>query len=208
MRHVLVLAACAVLGACSTGDVASRGMSQPSALAYAPAYTLAGVEVDVPRSLSVSEANRIYPFADIVWRGEERGDRYEQVAAIFRDGAGIAAGKLTQGPSVVAHIKVQRFHSVTERAMHHTGGDHDMRFTLTLRDAVSGKVVMGPRPMHAVLPAFGGAAAVQAASRGETMRVRIVNHIGGVLLKVLSEPRGIPAAPPAPAQMASVSATF
>ena len=95
MRHVLVLAACAALGACSTSDVASRGVSQPSALAYAPAYTLAGVEVDVPRSLSVSEANRIYPFADIVWRGEARGDRYEQVAAIFRDGAGIAAGKLT-----------------------------------------------------------------------------------------------------------------
>ena len=208
MRHILVLAACAMLGACSTPDVASRSASQPTALAYAPAYTLAGVEVDVPRSLSVSEADRIYPFADIVWRGEAPGDRYEQVAAIFRDGAGTAARKLVQGPEVVAHIRVVRFHSLTEKARHHTGGDHDMRFVLTLRDAATGQIVMGPRQMHAVLPAFGGAAAVEAAQRGQGMRVRIVDHIGGVLLKVLSEPRGIPADKPRGLQMTSVSAEF
>ena len=205
MRTVLVLAACAMLGACSTTDVASRGTTQPTALAYAPAYTLAGVEVDVPRTLSVSEANRLYPFADIVWRGEARGDRHAQVAGIFRDGAGIAARKLTQGPAVVAHIKVDRFHSVTERAIHHTGGDHDMKFILTLRDANSGQIIMGPRRMHAVLPAYGGAAAVLASNRGETMRGRIVDHIGGVLLNVLSEPLGTPGDAP---RIASVSASF
>ena len=39
----------------------------------------------MPRSLKVSEANTFKPRADIVWRGEALGDRYQQVEAIFAD---------------------------------------------------------------------------------------------------------------------------
>ena len=45
------------------------------------------VVVKVPSSLRVSEADTWYPIADVVWRGEPRGNRLVQVQAIFEEEA-------------------------------------------------------------------------------------------------------------------------
>ena len=55
--------------------------SQPGA---ALPVTVARVEVRVPRSLKVSEANRYLPAGDIVWREDPPGDRHAQVQAIVQ----------------------------------------------------------------------------------------------------------------------------
>ena len=185
IRHLLCALALGAAG-CAPVDMLSRGTAAPAA--YMPAYTLADVAVHVPETLEVSEDDNLYPVADIVWRGEEAGDRHAQVAAIFRDAADLASASLIRGPRVRAEIEVIRFHSLSEKARIYTGGHHDMRFTLTLVDEATGAVVMGPRDMHAILQAHGGAQAMRSDLRGEGMRVRIVRHLAGVLRGGMSVP--------------------
>ena len=62
-----------------------------------PRYDVVAVNVDVPKTLKVSEANMYYPVADIVWRGEPRGDRHAQVKAIFQEAFAAGTKDLVQG---------------------------------------------------------------------------------------------------------------
>ena len=185
IRHALCCAALLAAG-CTPVDLSTRGPAP--AVSHTPAFTLVGVEIDVPRELEASEARDLYPIADIVWRGDGPGDRHVQVERIFRDAAEDAARSLARGPSVVAHIEVERFHSLTERARAYTGGDHDMKFVLTLVEAGTGRTLLGPKPVHTVLDAWGGRRAIEAEQRGEGMRARIVPHLAGVLRKLMSVP--------------------
>ena len=199
IRILGTLALIASLGACAAPDLASRnrGLSPdaPAAgpTALRPLYDVRKIEITVPHSLRVSEANVFFPLADIVWRGEPRGDRYAQVQKIFEDGFARGTKGMTRCPAVVVKAEVERFHILTEKAKFFTGGSFDMRFRLTVTEAKTGKVLDGPRIVVASMPGAGGKRAIEEEARGLTQRVKIVAHLAEVIHDQLSGPVATPA---------------
>lgn len=197
-RLAFVLPAAALLSACVAAEPASRGLVNPSAgpaaaashgagpLVLASQYDVVGLNINVPHSLRVSEANSFHPRADIVWHGDPFGDRYQQVAAIFRDAATAATGQMTQGRQVVVGIEVVRFHGVTDKTRYTVGGVHSMHFMLTVTDAQTGQVIDGPRLVVADVKAAGGNAALAEDRAGRTQRVVVTERLTAALRRELS----------------------
>ncbi len=191
-----------LIAACGQGDVASRNLPAATAIntseiAYldrtqdrrvilAPQYDVREINVTVPDNLRVSEANMYYPIADIVWRGEPRGNRHDQVRAIFSEAFGLGTGQMKSGPAVIVDAEVQRFHSLTEKTRYSFGGVHSMRYSLTVRDAASGAVIDGPRVVVADTPASGGSRAIAEDQAGRTQRVVIVERLRASIRQELS----------------------
>ncbi len=172
------------LSACGGADPVTRGPSAADAplvpleiSGQAASWNVVDVRVNVPSTLKVSEANRYYPIADIVWREDPFGDRYAQVASIMD--AGLTAGltHLKGDRPVYFDITVSRFHSLTEKARYSVGGVHNMIFTLTVVDAASGQALHGPVKIELDLKAYGGSQAFAAERRGHTQKVRINSHL-------------------------------
>lgn len=175
--------------------ISSTGGAGRSGRAYSmmvPQYDVAAVTVSVPDSLRVSEANMFYPVADIVWRGEPRGDRHEQVRAIFEEAFAAGTQTLHQGRAVVVSIVVDRFHCLTEKARYTVGGVHSLKFSLTVRDAATGELLDGPRVVVADIKASGGAIAVQEEADGITQRIVILQRLQDVALRELTRPLAVP----------------
>lgn len=133
LRMSLVTALALGLGACATVDTATRNaplataplIVSPTATAAVPVaqrFAVTAVNVTVSQDLRVSEANAYYPIADIVWRGEPRGDRHAQVAAIFREGMATGTAAKTDGRAVIVDVVVTRFHCLTEKTRYTVGG--------------------------------------------------------------------------------------
>jgi hypothetical protein len=216
-RLMIGAALIGALGACAPQpDLAAR--QQPDAAGgIAPAgaailladYAVRGVAVSVPDTLTVSEENLYYPVADVVWRGEPRGDRRAQVAAIFRDAAGTATAAMTRGRPVTVDLDVVRFHSLTEKARYTVGGVHSIRFDITVRDAATGAVIDGPRRIRADLRAAGGQKALDEDSSGRTQRVVVVAHLADTMRRELAHravpPAGVPLARLDPQQPAAAA---
>ncbi len=139
------------------------------------------VVVKVPTSLRVSEADTWYPLADVVWRGEPRGNRLVQVKAIFDEAAERGTADLKSGVAVVAEVEVMRFHCVTEKTRNTIGGTHALHFKLTIRDAATGAVLDGPRLVKADVKASGGSKAIAEDYAGRTQRVVVVERLAQVL---------------------------
>ncbi|MDO9524246.1 MAG: hypothetical protein Q7J57_01685, partial [Gemmobacter sp.] len=152
-------------------------------------YNVRDVRVTVPRDLKVSEANMFYPLADIVWRGEPRGDRYQQVEAIFDDALTKGTRKMSKGPEVIIDVTVRRFHSLTEKTRYSVGGVHSIRYDLAVLDAATGAVIEGPRRIVADIEGAGGRRAVEEEGRGLTQRIVIVHNLAYGILRELSERR-------------------
>ncbi len=151
-------------------------------------YDVQAVNVSVPRNLKASEANSFHPSADIVWRGELPGDRHAQVLAIFNEAMGRGTAAMHSGPQVVVDIEVVRFHCLTEKTRFTVGGVHSMQFTMTVRDAVSGAILQGPRLVVADVKAAGGARAIAEDAAGRTQRVVVVERLTEVIRRELSAP--------------------
>lgn len=201
LRTVTMLMFTLGLGACATVDTATRNAptdTSPTAAAMlgvasghrvielAPQYSVSEVHVTVPETLRVSEANMFYPLADIVWRGEAPGNRYEQITAMFNDSFNVGIQSMTSGPDVIVEVEVTRFHALTEKTRRTIGGVHSIRFLLTVRDAVSGEVIDGPRQVVADVRASGGSAAIEEERMGRTQRVVIVENLTEVIRRELS----------------------
>lgn len=187
------LAVALAISACGGSDISSRAaqtpamqttaMQAPPALAAAaPRYDVRQISVTVPPTLKVSEANRLYPLADIVWRGEPQGDRHAQVRAILAEGLDRATAGMDAGVPVTVEAELRRFHSLTEKARYTTGGVHTVHFVLTVRDAGTGAAIDGPRLVSADLETWGAQAAQQ------VDRQRIVDRIGAAVQAELSQP--------------------
>lgn len=205
-RHLTLALAALGLSACvSAHDPATRGAPVAAAIGAAnsqsagseidPAttylvaqYDVEAIRVTVPRSLKVSEANTFKPRADIVWRGEALGDRYQQVEAIFADAMTAGTSTMQKGRKVDIEVQVTRFHALTEKTRYTIGGVHEMRFLLTVRDVVTGAVLDGPREVVADVKASGGAAAIAEDEAGRTQRVVTVERLAQVIRRELSAP--------------------
>lgn len=180
-----------------TGQDFQAGMSQSTGAVTAPdattvylqaQYDVEAVRVTVPRSLKVSEANTFKPHADIVWRGEPRGDRHAQVAAIVQEGMQTGTAAMQKGRQVNVDVEVTRFHALTEKTRYTIGGVHEMRFVLTVSDAATGAVIDGPREVIADVKAAGGTLAIAEDQAGRTQRVVTVARLAEVVRRELSAP--------------------
>jgi hypothetical protein len=178
----LIVAAGLGLSACATPFDVSRNAAfdtfTPSIQAPTQDWSIIGYEIDVPRTLSVSEANSIKPAADIVWREDPIGDRYTQVEAIMDEAlAGVMLPREGATTPVIVTLEVTRFHALTERARYTTGGQHEIEFILTVRHAETGEILSEPRPVDVTFRAYGGQQAIENEAAGITQRVRIVNRL-------------------------------
>ena len=189
IQRLAALCALGTLAACGPdGFVDGVSRTAPVESGVLPDYAVREIVVDVPRTLSVSDANLYYPIADIVWREDLSGDRYLQVQDIFTESAEWGASIFDGVQLVDVEIVVTRFHAVTPKARYTVGGVHSMRFELTVRDASTGDVLQGPRSVIADLQSLGGQAAVDAETQGITQRGRITQHLAGVLQRELRAP--------------------
>ncbi|MFZ1341139.1 MAG: DUF6778 family protein [Paracoccaceae bacterium] len=186
---VLALSACVAPESASRSagpdgvTLATQGRLAPMAVGkkVAIALNVTEVVIKVPSSLRVSEAETYYPNADVVWRGEPRGNRLQQVHAIFTEAARLGTGKLKSGLPVVAEVEVTRFHCVTEKTRNSIGGTHSMHFMLTIRHAETGEILDGPREVIADTKASGGSRAIAEDYAGRTQRVVVVERLAQVL---------------------------
>ena len=204
MKMIRILGAFAIaamLSACGQPEQPSRAVVAPQggltlatqgadagASIRVPAYAIQNISVTVPSDLRSSEANVYYPLADIVWRGDLLGNRHEQVRMILRDAAQTATAGMTTGPAAVVDITLNRFHSVTEKTRYSVGGVHSVNYTLTVRDAISGQVLDGPRVVIADVHAAGGGRALAEEAAGRTMKVVIMERLIASFRAELSRP--------------------
>lgn len=191
LKIVGALVVAATLSACGASQQVSRNAPlDAGALITAPQvtvetnYRLDGISIGIPQDLRVSEANRYYPVADIVWRGDELGDRKQQIARIFQNSLTQTSQRMTGTRPVDVEITINRFHSVTEKARWTVGGVHNIRFNMRVSDATTGQVLLD-QPMNGDLPAFGGEMAARAIAEGQTQKVRITNHLTDVLTNAM-----------------------
>ncbi|MGO4854574.1 DUF6778 family protein [Phaeovulum sp. W22_SRMD_FR3] len=168
----------------SAPRVASSGLANGTVAQ--PSYAVQKVVVTVPETLKVSEANLYLPIADIVWRGDPRGDRYQQVHKIVEDAALDATRGMNKGPAAIVEIQLTRFHALTEKARFTIGGTHAVHFNLTVRDAKTGAILEGPRKVRADIHAAGGARALEEEAQGLTQKVVISRHLTDVIRAELS----------------------
>lgn len=170
------------LAACTSGSNFSSG----GAADVARSYTLADFSFAAPADLTVSESENYYPFADVVWRGDPRGARVPQIAAMFETAARRSASGLTGDVPVAVQVRLVRFHGVTDRTRYSVGGNYHIVFDMTVRDARTGTVLEPARRVTANLDAPGGSRAVALEQSGQTQKVRVVNFLTKVLLAELS----------------------
>jgi len=145
-------------------------------------WRVTGVEVIVPRSLSVSEDKVLAPKADIVWREEPLGDRHAQVERILREGVALGAGGLSGWRDVRVRVQLREFHTLSDRARRflNFSGVHNISFGIQVFDELTGIQMSSSDVIRADLPALVGERARDAVARGVTQRVRIVDHIAKV----------------------------
>lgn len=205
LKTVALLGFVSVLSACGGPEIASRNISfvdqspsltfvpskatRPQFMAQLPAdLNVTDIRVNVPRQLTVSEANVYYPRADIVWRDDPIGDRYQQIKSIFETGFGRGTAHMKDGLPVILSVELVRFHSLTEKARFNVGGVHNMVFKLSFNSAVTGQPLMPTRRVEANLDAFGGGQAMVAERQGQTQKVRITSYLSQVIQAELAKP--------------------
>ena len=187
VRMVALIGMGMAISGCSSIDTASRNapFEAPAAAATAPSVKVEAYQVRVPKSLRVSEANMYYPSGDIVWRGEPLGNRHAQVQKIFEESLARGTAGTNGKVPVLLDIEVRRFHALTEKARYTVGGRHEIHFVINYLNPETRQPVAEPRVIDATFKAFGGARAVAAEQNGVTQRVRIGNHLAGLLQKEL-----------------------
>lgn len=201
IRLVFLMSIAALVSACGAPQVSRNAtidaprsggatFTGQELASFMPNAKINKIIVDVPRSLEVSEKNSYYPRADIVWRGELIGDRHAQVQTLILESARKMANSLDGTRPVDMHIRLTRFHGLTEKARYLTGGVHNINFVLTLLDPATGTPLRGPKEIVTNLDAFGGVDAIEADRRGETQKVRISAFIEHVLKQEITQPRG------------------
>jgi len=92
---------------------------------------------------------------------------------------------------VIVDVDVKRFHALTEKTRYTVGGVHSITFELTVRNPLTGDLLVPTREIQADLRGFGGSRAIQAEQAGMTQKVRITQHIANVIAQELSAPGSV-----------------
>ena len=171
-------------------EIVSRSVVDLTPVVTGPSYKVVGVQVDVPRSLRVSESNMLIPLGDIVWREDLPGDRYAQVQAIMTAGIERGVASMDGNQDIIVQATVTRFHSLSQRARYSIGGNHSIEFDLALIDAATGMQIGETRSIDATFDAYGGQQAIQAEMAGLTQKVRIIDHVANVMASELAPDAG------------------
>jgi hypothetical protein len=179
LSFALFISIAALLGACA--DAEEEILVPMADAKIIPSARVVDFTVNVSRDLSVSEARLYYPISDINWREDPKGDRYVQVGAIITRAARWGLSAFDHGRDIEVTIDMLRFHALSQKARREIGGIHSIRFNLTVTDANTGAILMGPDKVVADLQAFGGYEAETAVAAGLTQKVRIVQHVAGTL---------------------------
>ncbi|PTQ74925.1 DUF6778 family protein [Celeribacter persicus] len=181
-KIVAVFFSCALLlTACA--QTWSTDYDQAPAAQVARGWNVSSLSVNVPKELTVSEANVYAPNADIVWREDPLGDRHEQVRSIVTVAAKRGVAGLSGRTPVKLTITVHEFHAlsdITRYQLSHSGV-HNIRFSIAVHDARSGKLLAYEEGVKADLIAFTGQQAREAEKLGLTQKVRITDHIAKVI---------------------------
>ena len=138
-------------------------------------YRIAQVNVNVPKSLTVTEDSvSLKPRADILWQEEPQGDRHKQVDDIMTEA--LAKGVATaNGPrAVVLDVTMTQFHATNAAARRFVGGDQEIGFNYVLRDARTGENLMQPVAIRTAFKSLSGqrARAAEAAGINQEYRIR------------------------------------
>lgn len=147
------------------------------------AWRLAEVQVNVPRSLTVSESKTLLPSADIVWREDPSGDRYAQVGKIMQAAVLRGAQGLRGARPVIIAVTVTRFHALTYEAelSNSDWGVHNVDFVAQVVDARTGEVLVPATSVRAETPAWSGARMRDARRKGVTQKSMISNHVAATV---------------------------
>lgn len=189
IRTAIILATLTSLSACGAVDgLVSRNIApdagllgeQPDAdaqFALSPSYDVVAVNVSVPKTLKVSEANGYKPRADIVWHGDPYGDRYSQIDTLVTAALTQGVAEMHGSRKVVLDVEMTRFHALTELTRYTFGGEHEVWMNITVRDAETGAVIEPARRIGFNARAAGGEEAVRNESHGITQKVVISNAL-------------------------------
>jgi hypothetical protein len=185
VKYIAGLALVLSVTACASTQNASRNdliKTSPQAIELtAPAYQVQQLSVTIPDELTVSEANMFLPIADIVWREDPMGNRKQQVQSILVNAIASGVSKVKKGRPVTMEVRLNKFHSLSEKARYTVGGRHNINFDYVLRDAETGIPVADVQNINAIFKAYGGSKAFAAMARGETQKVRITQHIQNMM---------------------------
>ena len=178
-RAALLGASAALLSACVGGGGSFKTDYAPLSPEVSRGWRLAEVRVDVPRSLTVSEAKSLLPSADIVWREDPLGDRHAQVDKIMTDAITRGTDGLRGPRAVIIDVTVTRFHALTFEAetRPQNWGVHNINFNATVLDARTGEVLVPQTAIRAELPAYSGTQMREARRQGQTQKSMITNHV-------------------------------
>ncbi len=178
------------LSACKMTDPPNRGQSGSQALLAQDAgqdgYRVQSINVHVPQSLAVSEENSYVPVADIVWHGDALGDRRAQVSQIVQTAMARGTAAATQGRAVELDVVVTRFHALTDKTRARIGGKHNLQYELTIRDAVTGDILVPVRNVNASVRGAGGAQALAEEAAGRTQKVVVTEALAISIEKSLT----------------------
>jgi len=195
VKMILAITAATFLGACSnvattrnapmeitpTSSIASVGIKSSQSVSW----HIQEVRVNVPETLSVSEANLYMPPSDIVWREDPYGDRRLQVQNIIDLAVSQAAIDMQGNEPVYLDIDLKRFHALSQKARATVGGQHTIFFEVNVRDVATDTDLVDPFQVQIKLNAFGGQKAIDAEIQGETQKVRITREITSVMRNYL-----------------------
>jgi len=190
---VFAMAAVALLGACSGIQTTRNSPIETSPTQVAAqssrsaGWHVTAVNVNVPNTLTVSEANSYIPKADIVWREDPFGDRRAQVKTIVQDSITQALLGMNGVEPVVVDIDLIRFHALSQKTRATFGGWHNVEFNVTVRDADTGVQLADTFEVRMKIRGYGGQAAIEAEMRGETQKVRIEQNLAEVVKQYFAQ---------------------
>lgn len=183
-RILAAIVAVALLASCSGPGggispviVGIRQDPRPVDVTQFPPFALQGWKIEVPKTLRVSEANTYKPVADIVWRGDDFGDRYAQIEQIFDTAMSRVKPHFDGNLPLAVQIRVEKFHAVTQKTRYSFSGLHEIEFILQANNAVTGEIVIPAYRVNTTFRALGGYEALDAERRGITQKVRIIDQL-------------------------------
>ncbi|MEM6407810.1 MAG: DUF6778 family protein [Pseudomonadota bacterium] len=175
-----ILAGLALLGLGACASTWQTDYSEPVPASVSKGWRVTNVQVVIPDGLTTSDKNTYAPNFDIVWHGDEPGDRRAQVQGLLTSAVAEGAKGLRGGTPVTLQLVLAQFHAVTPLAVQRApAAVHDIRYTMTVFDSRGNKLTE-PQFIKADLPAFVGQQAFTAAQQGQTQKVRITDHVAKV----------------------------